>query len=100
MKKQVKQRDNEIDKLKRVVADREADVESEKKRFGQKWERKLEEIDKERGDWKQMYGTLNRQVESLKNLLHDKDSQANTRRSNDGNLLSFRSSHATSPHRN
>ncbi len=47
--------DYELDKIKRIVLNKDEEIEVEKKRFTQKWERKCEEVDKEREEWNSMY---------------------------------------------
>jgi hypothetical protein len=45
----------ELDKLKRIIQNKDEEVEVEKKRFHLKWEKKCEEIDRERLEWNELY---------------------------------------------
>jgi hypothetical protein len=51
-----------MEKLKRLVANKEEEVESERKRFTQKWERKCEEHEREKSEWSDLYQTLQREI--------------------------------------
>ena len=45
----------ENEKLKRIIRNKEEEFENERKRFGIKYERKAEELEKEREEWNELY---------------------------------------------
>jgi hypothetical protein len=50
-----------LEKLKRIITNKEEEAEVERRRFNQKWERKCEEQEKERQEWSEMYQTLQKE---------------------------------------
>lgn len=55
MRRQIKNLEFELEKARRIIANNQEEFENEKKRFNNKFERKCEELEKERGEWNEMY---------------------------------------------
>jgi hypothetical protein len=62
----MKNQEFEMEKMKRIIGNKDEEAEVERKRFNQKWERKCEEQEKERLEWNEMYQTLQREIHALK----------------------------------
>jgi len=52
--------------MKRIITNKEEELEVERKRFSQKWERKNEEHEREKQEWNDMYQALQKEIGHLK----------------------------------
>lgn len=58
LQKQIRNLEFEVEKLKRIISNKDDEFENERKRFGMKYERKVDELEKERQEWNELYHTL------------------------------------------
>jgi len=59
--------------MKRIITNKEEELEVERKRFSQKWERKNEEHEREKQEWNDMYQALQKEIGHLKLQVQEKD---------------------------
>lgn len=59
--------------MKRIIQNKEEEIEVERKRFNQKWERKCEESEREKLEWNDMYQALQKEINQLKYQVQEKD---------------------------
>ena len=69
----IKNQEYEIEKLKRITANKDEEFDIERRRFAQKWDRKVEEQEKERQEWAEIYQSMQREMLNFKQEVIDKD---------------------------
>lgn len=69
----IKNQEYEIEKLKRITANKDEEFDIERRRFTQKWDRKVEEQEKERQEWAEIYQSMQREMLNFKQEVIDKD---------------------------